>query len=92
MGHIKGAEFTKEMKKTHTILLPEMLGYHNEFLKAAFAGAGYDLEIMKEENNLPGFSQPYISGDYCQPAHLILGQMLAEIKSGNWDLDRIAFI
>lgn len=80
------------MKKTHTILLPEMLGYHNEFLKAAFAGAGYDLEIMKEENNLPGFSQPYISGDYCQPAHLILGQMLAEIKSGNWDLDRIAFM
>lgn len=29
-------EFTKEMKKSHTIWLPDMLHYHNELLKAAF--------------------------------------------------------
>lgn len=92
MGHTTGAEFTKEMKKTHTILLPEMLGYHNEFLKAAFAGAGYHLEIMEEDKNLPDYSLPYISGDYCQPALLILGQMLAEISSGKWETDKIAFM
>ena len=30
------AEFTKAMKDTHTILLPDMLHYHNELLQAAF--------------------------------------------------------
>ena len=88
----KKAEFTKAMKKTHTILMPEMLGYHNDFLKAAFARAGYHLEVMSEETRLADISLPYISGDYCLPAVLILGQMLATVKSGKWDVKKIAFI
>lgn len=92
MRQIQGAEFTKAMKKTHTILLPNMLGYHNELLKAAFAGAGYHLEIMDETKHLPDKSLPYINGDYCLPAVLILGQMLSTISSGKWDIKHIAFM
>ena len=92
MRRTRGTEFTKAMKKTHTILLPEMLGYHNDFLKAAFAHAGYHLEVMSEETRLADISLPYISGDYCLPAVLILGQMLATVKSGRWDNDKIAFM
>ncbi len=89
---MKGAEFTKEMKKTHTIFLPDMLGYHNAFLQAAFAHAGYHLEIMCEDKRLTDYSLAYMSGDYCLPAVLILGQMLATVKSGNVDTDQIAFL
>ncbi len=92
MKRTRGAEFTKAMRKTHTILLPEMLGYHNDFLKAAFKHAGYQLEVMSEEIRLADESLPYISGDYCLPAVLILGQMLATVKSGKWDVNKIAFI
>lgn len=88
----RNAQFTKEMKKTHTILLPDMLGYHNKLLQAAFAGAGYRLEILPEAENLPEYSLPYISSDYCLPAVLILGQMLAAVRSGKYDLNRIAFM
>ena len=42
------AEFTKAMKSTHTILLPNMLHYHNALLQAAFAAAGYHVEILSE--------------------------------------------
>lgn len=86
------AEFTKAMKDTHTILLPDMLHYHNELLQAAFAACGYHLEILPEEKDLPGYSLPYISGDYCLPTILILGQVLAALRSGRFQPDQIAFM
>jgi len=86
------AEFTRKMKATHTILLPDMLHYHNALLQAAFAACGYHLEILPEEKNLPDYSLPYISGDYCFPTVLILGQVLAAIQSGRFQPDRIAFM
>lgn len=86
------AEFTKAMKATHTILLPDMLHYHNELLQAAFAACGYHVEILPEEKNLPGYSLPYISNDYCFPTVLILGQVLAAVRSGRFKTDRIAFM
>ena len=75
MKKVEAAEFTKAMKATHTILLPDMLHYHNALLQAAFDACGYHLEILPEEKNLPGYSLPYISGDYCLPTVLILGQI-----------------
>lgn len=92
MRETGGAEFTKAMKDTHTILLPDMLHYHNALLQAAFAACGYHLEILPEEQNLPGYSLPYISGDYCFPTVLILGQMLAALRSERFQPDQIAFM
>lgn len=92
MKRLDMAEFTKAMKETHTILLPDMLHYHNELLQAAFAACGYHMEILPETENLPEYSLPYISSDYCLPAVLILGQMLAAIQSGQFHPDEIAFM
>lgn len=92
MGRHDIPEFTGEMRRTHTILLPNMLPYHNELLQAAFAACGYCLDILPEAENLPEYSLPYISSDYCLPAVLILGQMLAAVCSGEYDLERIAFM
>ena len=86
------AKFTKSMKETHTILLPDMLHYHNALLQAAFGACGYQVEILPEEENLPGYSLPHISNDYCLPTVLILGQVLASLRSGRFQPDRIAFM
>ncbi|MCR5157394.1 MAG: hypothetical protein K6C96_12030 [Butyrivibrio sp.] len=40
--------FTKSMRKTHTIYMPDMLHYHNEFLSAAFSLGGYRLDVVLE--------------------------------------------
>lgn len=69
-----------------------MLHYHNALLQAAFAACGYHLEILPEEKNLPGYSLPYISSDYCFPTVLILGQVLAVLRSGQFQPDKIAFM
>ncbi len=92
MKETKRVEFTKAMKHTHTILLPDMLHYHNELLQAAFSAGGYHLEILPEETNLHGYALPYINSDYCLPTVLILGQVLAAVRSGRFDPERIAFM
>lgn len=92
MARTQGAEFTKKMKKTHKIWLPDMLHYHNELLQAAFLGCGYQLEILPMSRRVSDYSQPYISGDYCFPIFCILGQLLAFLESGDCDVDRTAFM
>ena len=89
---VRGAEFTKKMKETHTIFLPDMLGYHNKLIQAAFLGAGYRLEIMSEREGLASEALPYISGDYCLPAMMILGQMLKTVQTNESDINHIAFM
>ena len=84
--------FTKKMKKTHTIFLPQMLEYHSEFLQAAFAGSGYRLAVMSEAEGLKEQALRYISGDFCYPTILIVGQVLQTLRSGQVPADRIAFM
>ncbi|MDE6925245.1 MAG: 2-hydroxyacyl-CoA dehydratase [Acetatifactor sp.] len=86
------ATFTRQMKKTHTILLPQMLEYQSPFLKAAFEGSGYHFEIMQGSRQLRQKALRYINNDFCYPGILILGQVLDEIESGRYPLDRIAFM
>lgn len=86
------AEFTKKMKKSHTIWLPDMLHYHNELLQAAFFSCGYQLKILPDHDRLSEYALPYISGDYCLPVFLILGQMLALVESGECDIAQTAFM
>lgn len=86
------ALFTKKMKRTHTILLPQMLEYHSPFLKAAFEGSGYRFEVMHGRGNLKSKSLRYISNDYCYPAILIVGQILEVLEDGEYPPDRIAFM
>lgn len=92
MGKSKSVEFTKTMKKTHRIFMPDMLHYHNELLQAAFEACGYQMEIIPEKENSSEYALPYISGDYCLPAMQILGHMLALVQNRECDVEHIAFM
>lgn len=39
--------FTKEMKATHTILVPNMLPFHFALLRSALQSCGYKAEILQ---------------------------------------------
>ena len=45
----KTPEFTKEMKKTHTILSPDIFPLHMELIKQIFIMYGYKLEVLRCE-------------------------------------------
>jgi predicted nucleotide-binding protein (sugar kinase/HSP70/actin superfamily) len=86
------AEFTKKMRKTHTIYMPEMLGYHNELLMAAFSYGGYNLKVIPKNDGANMEVLKYISNDYCLPTVSILNQILAFLESAKCDADKIAIM
>lgn len=90
---MKIVEFTKEMKKTHKILAPNMLEIHFDMLKAVFHQNGYDLEILKDTSgDVVQEGLKYVHNDTCYPALLTTGQMISALKSGKYDLTKTALL
>ena len=67
-------EFTEEMRKTHTILIPNMLPVHFELIANVLVQHGYKIELLKNEGRAvvdAGLS--YVHNDMCYPALLCIG-------------------
>lgn len=85
--------FTKEMKKTHKILAPQMSPIHFQLLQPAFNKSGYDVEILqKVEKADIEEGLKYVNNDACYPAIIVIGQMIRALKSGRYDLDNVSLI
>ena len=85
-------DFTPEMKKTHTILVPAMLEFHFKLLEAALNSLGYKTEILTN-NDTPVVTTGlrYVHNDTCYPALCVIGQFIEALKVRN-DLDKVALI
>ena len=84
-------EFTKEMKKTHKILVPMMLPIHFQFLQNIFRQNGYQIELLQTKGQqIIDEGLKNVHNDTCYPALLVIGQMIDALKSGNYDTDHIA--
>lgn len=85
--------FTKEMIKEYTILIPNMADIQFSCLQAALRSEGYHLEVLK--NYDPKVSQlglSYVHNDTCYPALLIIGQFIDALNSGKYDLHHTALL
>lgn len=85
--------FTKETKKTHTILAPQMAPIHFELIQEAARACGYRLEILSEaDQGAIEEGLKYVNNDACYPAILLIGQIVNALKSGKYDLNSISII
>lgn len=85
--------FTKEMKKTHTILLPNMLPMHFKIIREVFRHYGYRAELLENEGaSVIEYGLKYTHNDTCYPALLVIGQFIDALKSGKYDVDRVAVL
>ncbi len=86
-------EFTKEMKKTHTILVPNMLKVHFELLMPVFKQRGYNVELLNNEGQeVVNKGLQYVHNDTCYPALLVIGQLMDALQSGKYDTDKVALL
>ena len=86
-------KFTKEMKHTHKILIPNMLPIHWTLLRDALEDEGYDAEVLTTTG--PEIAQEglkYVHNDTCYPALLVIGQFICALKSGKYDLQHTALL
>lgn len=83
--------FTHEMKKTHTIIAPQMSPIHFELLNEAFLSEGYKFDILARADKAAiDTGLKYVHNDACYPAVIVIGQIMQALESGKYDLDRTA--
>lgn len=84
-------KFTEEMKKTHTILIPNMLPIHFTLIKQIFETKGYKMELLQTSGpQIAETGLKYVHNDTCYPAILVIGQMLDALLSGKYDPHKCA--
>jgi predicted CoA-substrate-specific enzyme activase len=85
--------FTKEMKKKHTVLAPQMSPLHFDFLKEAFISEGYRLNVLPIQTpSTVETGLKYVHNDSCYPSILIVGQIIEALRSGEYDTDNVSVI
>ena len=86
-------KFTRKMKKEYTVLSPAMAPIHFKILKPILERQHFKIDIMDAEGpEVLALAQKYLHNDMCYPAMLTTGQMLATIKSGKYDPDKVAMV
>ncbi len=83
--------FTKEMKKEYTVLIPSMAPYHFDFFTDILGSEGFHSEILQNHSfDLINEGMKYSHNDICVPAMLVIGQFIDAIKTGGYDVHKIA--
>ena len=85
--------FTEEMRKNYTILCPQMSPIHFDILEPAFAACGYNFVVMQNDNrHAIDMGLKYVNNDACYPSLWVVGQIMDELHSGKYDLNKTAVI
>ena len=85
--------FTKEMRKNHTILCPQMSPIHFQFIQEAFNSSGYNLEILPSvDMEAVEVGLKYVNNDACYPTIIVVGQLISALKSGKYDVKNTSVI
>ena len=90
---ISKVPFTKDMKKSYTILMPQMAPIHFRLIEEAVKSSGYNIKLLDTctpktvETGLK-----YVNNDACYPSILTTGQFIEALQSGEYDVNRTAII
>lgn len=86
-------QFTEEMKKDYTILVPDMLPIHFKLISSVMKTYGYNMELLTNTgSNVVEAGLKYTHNDTCYPAILVIGQFMDALMSGKYDLNKTALI
>jgi len=87
-SRVKKVVFTKEMKKTHTILCPQLSPMNWEFVEEAIRADGYNVVVLPSvDRNAVEEGLKYVNNDACYPSLIVVGQIIEALKSGKYDTD-----
>ena len=85
--------FTKECKKNHTILAPQMAPIHFELLQKVLQKYGYNIFIPTlPDKSAIDLGLRYVNNDMCYPAIVVIGQIISALKNGEVDAENCSVI
>lgn len=78
--------FTEAMRKTHTILAPQMSPIHFDLVQSVFHSEGYRLKVLETVSKAAiEEGLKYVNNDACYPCVLVTGQIVEALTSGEHD-------
>ena len=81
------------MKQTHTILIPDMLPIHFGLIMEIFRNNGYKMELLTTSTrSVVDEGLKHVHNDTCYPALLVIGQFIDALKSGKYDVNKVALL
>lgn len=90
---LKRIVFTEKMRKDYTLLCPQMAPIHFDILREAFNSCGYNIDIMPAiDKDCIDTGLKYVNNDACYPALIVVGQIINALKSGKYDLNKVAVL
>ncbi len=90
---IEKVPFTEQMRRDYTILCPQMSPIHFDILGPAMAACGYNLVVLDNDNRTAiDHGLKYVNNDACYPSLIVVGQLMAALESGQYDLNKVALI
>lgn len=84
--------FTKEMRDSnYTIMMPQMSPIHWNLVEAMMKSCGYNAKQLPPVSvHAVDEGLKYVNNDACYPTIVTVGQTIAALKSGDFDLDHTA--
>ncbi|MBQ6057442.1 MAG: 2-hydroxyacyl-CoA dehydratase [Treponema sp.] len=85
--------FTEEMKDKYTILCPQMSPIHFRLIQQAFQSSGYNFVVLDAvDPKAVDAGLKFVNNDACYPSILVVGQMVAALESGKYDINKTALL
>ena len=89
----KRITFTKEMRKNHTILVPQMSPIHFQFIETAAKMSGYNAVVLPAvDKEAVDVGLRVVNNDACYPAIIVIGQLINALESGKYDLNNTSLM
>ncbi len=86
-------EFTKDMIKDYTVLVPNMLPVHFKMILQVFKNRGYNMELLETSGReIAETGLKYVHNDTCYPAILVIGQFIHALQSGKYNPHKTALL
>ena len=85
--------FEHSMKAEYTLLAPQMSPIHFQFIETAMLHDGYRVVMLPSVDKYAvEEGLRYVNNDACFPTIVTLGQIIHELKSGKYDLNKTGVI
>jgi predicted CoA-substrate-specific enzyme activase len=89
----KPVTMAKGKENEYVLLCPQMSPIHFRFLAPALSPMGYDIRLIpKLERDAVEEGLRYVNNDACFPALVSIGQIIHELKQGDFPKERVAVL
>ncbi|MBQ6975202.1 MAG: 2-hydroxyacyl-CoA dehydratase, partial [Selenomonadaceae bacterium] len=85
--------FTKDCKKNHTIIAPQMAPIHFDLVQTVLKKYGYEIFIPQlPDKKAIDLGLRYVHNDMCYPAIVVIGQVISAIKNNEVDAENCSVV